>query len=160
MRIVYVGTKEIKADNVTATLATPGTGLVWKRGEIHEVANEKQALKLLEHPVWKNADEKYELMGEPVAVPAQPRVVVQPESTGSQSFWEPEIIVVPAEVFKKVQAKELQVVFMTQEDADAFSEWKLDRDTSPRNTGPRPQAKDTKVGLDSKAGLDAKKKVA
>ena len=134
MRIVYVGCKEVKADNVAAS------GLVWTRGQIHEVEDVVKAEKLLAHPlIWKNADEPYELLPELKPVPADPRVHVVP-SNSADAFWDPVVIPVDAEVFRKLQAKELIAVFLTADSASAFDDWKLERDTRPdsvpQNTGP------------------------
>ena len=50
-RIQYVGSKERKADSVA------GTGLVWERGQVHDV-DDVAAGKLLKHPdVWRRFDE-------------------------------------------------------------------------------------------------------
>lgn len=148
MRIVYVGLKEMKADNVA------GTGLTWKRGEVQEVADEKKAAKLLEHPlIWKNADEAFELLEEPKVVPAEPRVSLIPKEA-RQNYTEPIIIPVPAEVFDRVQQKELIAVFMTIQEADQFSEWKDQKDnTAPANTGPRvdKRTREYKQGLEKRA---------
>ncbi len=164
MQVAYIGTKEIKADNVAQT------GFIWKRGEVHEVSDEKKALKLIEHKlVWVNVTGKSPeeiaaaLLPELKVVPPEPRVSFIPQDPASP-YWEPVVVVVPEEMFKKLQTKELVPVFMTDADADAFGEWKLERDTrptAPAKTGPKPQAKETKVGTDSKAGLEAAaKKVA
>lgn len=152
MKIVYRGLKEIKADNVA------GTGLTWTRAQVHEVEDPVKAAKLLEHPlIWADADGKYELVKAPEVVPPEPRVSIIPlESTSP--YWEPVVITVPPDVFERLQKKEIVAVFATPDDADAFADWKLDRDTkpeAPKNTGPKPQDKETKLGLDS-----AKKKAA
>ena len=146
-KIVYVGLKEQKGDNVA------GTGLVWKRGEIHEVEDEAKAAKLLAHPlIWQDADSKYELLPEPALVKPEPRVSIIP--TGEVSpFWEPIVIPVPADVFARLQKKELVSIFMTSEDADVFAEWKIEHtkkveNPGPKKTGPTPQAKETKAGLE------------
>ena len=146
MRIVYIGLKPLKADNVA------GTGLVWKRGEVHEVEEEEKAAKLLAHPlIWQDASQKYELVPEPSVVKPEPRVSIIPQDN-VPPYWEPFVIPVAGEVFTRLQKKELVAVFMTEADADAFAEWKLDRDTkpdpAPRNTGPKPQEKETKAGLE------------
>ena len=134
MRIVYCGLKEIKADNVAAS------GLVWTRGQIHEVEDVVKAEKLLGHPlIWKNADEPYELLPELKPVPADPRVHVVP-SNSADAFWDPIVIPVDAEVFKQLQEKKLIAVFLTADSVAAFDDWKLERDTRPdsvpQNTGP------------------------
>ena len=161
MRIVYVGLKEFKADNVG------GTGLTWKRGEVHEVEEEEKAAKLLAHPlIWQDADSKYELLPEPVVVPPEPRLSFMPADAQSP-YWEPIVMTVPTDVFTKIQKKELVAVFMTSDDADLFSEWKLERenqrDLSPKNTGPTPdpskmdrRSREYKEWV-SKQGLEEKK---
>lgn len=164
MKIAYIGIKEIKGDNIAQT------GLVWTRGQVQEVADEKKALKLLEHPlIWANVEGKSVeeiaalMVQELKAVPPEPRVSFIPDAPASP-YWEPFVTVVPEEVLKKLQTKELVPVFMSDADADAFSDWKLERDTrpsAPAKTGPKAQAKETKVGTDTKAGLEAAaKKVA
>jgi len=122
-RIVYIGRKGMKADNVAQT------GLTWTPGEIHEVPDAKKADKLLEYSnVWADADKDYEFVKEPMPPESpepEPRVQLMPQGGGEASpFWEPVIIVVPNEVFAKLQAHEMEAVFMTPEDADAFAQWK------------------------------------
>lgn len=155
MKIVYIGIKEIKADNIAQT------GLIWKRGEVHDVTDEKKALKLLEHSlIWAKVDNKSPeeiaalLLPEFKAVPPEPRVSFIPDARDASPYWEPVVVVVPEDIHQRMQAKELLAVFMTAEDADAFDAWKKNRDaavtnTAPRKTGPKPQEKETKAGLDS-----------
>jgi hypothetical protein len=152
-KIVYVGLKEQKADNVA------GTGLIWKRGEIHEVDDEAKAAKLLAHPlIWQDASKKYELLPEPAVVKPEPRVSIIPNGEVSP-YWEPIVIPVPSEVFTRLQKKELVSVFMTPEDADAYAEWKLHTpqpdNTVPKQTGPAVD-KRSKAYKDSLAGLEKK----
>lgn len=154
MKVVYIGHKEIKADNIAQT------GLTWTRGQIQEVADEKKAAKLLEHSlIWVSAEGKKPeevtalLLPELAVVAPEPRVSLIPQDPASP-FWEPVVVVVPEDVFKKMQSQELVSVFMKPEDADAFGEWKLERDTrpsAPQKTGPKPQAKETRAGLDAAA---------
>lgn len=151
-KIVYIGHKEIKADNVAQT------GVVWTRGQVQEIVDDKKAEVLLKHPlIWKDADGKKPeeiqelLLPELAAVAPEPRVSIIPQGDTSP-YWEPVVVPVPADVFTKLQTKDLVAVFMTSEDADAFAEWKLERDTrpsAPQKTGPKPQAKETKPGLDA-----------
>lgn len=132
MRIVYIGNKEAKYDNVAQT------GFTWTRGEIHEVEDEKKALKLLEHTlIWADADKAYSLTPELKAVDPTPRVNFIPADATSP-YWEPVVIPVPNEVFAQLRDKKLIAVFMTDADADAFQEWKAagPDDTSPKETGP------------------------
>lgn len=150
MKIAYIGLKEVKADNVAAT------GFTWIRGEVHDVADAVKAAKLLEHPlIWADATGKSDIEIAAMMVPAPraldpvPRLSIIPADEVSP-FWEPVIIPVPGDVFTRLQAKELLAVFMTSEDADAYAEWKLERDTAPKETGPEPQAKETKAGLESR----------
>lgn len=147
MRVVYIGTKLVKGDNVGAT------GLTWTPGQIHEIVDEKKALKLLDHPlVWADAAKPYQLLKELQPVPAVPAVKVMTDDP----YVDPYIIHAPAEIVKQLHAKTLDVVFMKPEDADAFGEWKLDRDTAP-DTAP----KQTGPATGKKAGLEsAGKKVA
>lgn len=137
-KIVYVGLKEQKGDNVA------GTGLVWTRGQIHEVEDEDKAAKLLAHPlIWADASQNYELVPQPKAVKPEPRVSFVP-SDATGPYWDPIVIPIPAEVFARLQKKELVSTFMTPADADAFAAWKLDQakaddataDVAPKNTGP------------------------
>lgn len=157
MQIVYVGHKEIKADNIAQT------GHVWKRGEVHEVADEKKALKLLEHSlIWADATNKNLkeieklLLPEMKAVPPEPRVSFMPKDPDSP-FWEPFLVVVPPDVYKKLQSKKLIPVFMSPEAADALEASRneppndaMPEETAPRRTGPKPQARETRQGLDTK----------
>lgn len=154
MKIIYIGHKSIKTDNIAAT------GLTWQRGEVHEVADEKKAAKLLEHKtIWADATGKSDaeiaamLLPELKAVPADPIVRVIPEG---DAFMDAFVMVVPVEVLRELHNKNLTAVFMKPVDADAFAEWKLERDTRPEaadtapvKTGPKTQARDTKAGLDS-----------
>lgn len=133
MRIVYIGTKEMKGDNIAQT------GLTWVRGQVQEVADEKKAAKLLEHPlIWANADAEYEMIPELKAVDPKPRANFVP-SNATLPYWEPVVIEVPEDVFARLRDKELVAVFMTGKDADEFADWKMERDTrpaEPRETGP------------------------
>lgn len=139
MRIVYIGLKPQKGDNVAAT------GLTWERGQIHEVEDALKAEKLLKHPlIWANADDKYELLPELAAVEPEPRVRFIPEGKGVSPFSEPITIPIDEETFNKLQSKVLIPVYMTFEDAEAYSDWKIWKespppDTAPRNTGPIPK---------------------
>ena len=122
MKIVYVGSKPMKADNVAKT------GLTWNRGEIHEVADEKMAALLIEHShVWKDADKPYEMEREISLAPEPPKpsVMIYPQGGGEVSaFWEPITIHVESDIFARLQNKELTAVFMSNQDADLFSHWK------------------------------------
>ena len=127
MKIVYLGNKEIKADNVAAS------GLVWTRGQIHEVEDAVKAAKLLEHPlIWADAGKEYELLPQLAAVSEKPVAkFIAKDSPFLDSF----ILQVPDEILKQLHDKSLIPVFMTtadaDADADAFAEWKLERDTRP-----------------------------
>ena len=157
MKIAYIGIKEIKGDNIA------GTGLVWTRGQVHEVLDEKKCALLTKHPlIWadvtgKSAEEiEAMLVKAPAAVEPEPRVNIIPSGDGTSPYWEPVVIPVPPEVFKGVQEKTLVTLFMTEADADAFAIWKKGQeDTSPKQTGPKARPKETKAGLDTKAGLEA-----
>jgi len=147
MRIVYIGNKDAKSDNIAAT------GLVWKRGQIHEVEDEAKYSKLLEHPlIWKNADEQYELIPELKAVAAMP---VAKFVATDDPFIDSFIQQVPDEILKALHARTLVPVFMSAEDVAEYGEWKLEKDTrpdpAPRETGPAPQEKETRPGLE---GID------
>ena len=124
MRIVYLGNKATKFDNVAQT------GLTWTRGAVHEVSDEKKAAKLIEHKqVWADADKEHALAPEIKAVESpSPRVNVVPQG-GEETmiYWDPITIPVTGEVFKKLQEKDLETVFMTPADAEAFEVWKTER---------------------------------
>src|SRR5260221_14524254 len=134
-RIIYLGAKEIKADNVAQT------GLTWSRGEVREVVDDKKAELLLKHPrVWADADKEYQLQPEiTLAHESQPMVSIIPQDAGGLSpYWEPVILAVTAEIFTKMQNKEFIAVFMTPDDQDAYAAWKkLEADTAPKKTGPK-----------------------
>ena len=149
MKVVYIGRKDVKADNVA------GTGLIWTRGQIHEVEDEAKAAKLLEHALtWKDAGKKYELAKELAPVDPVPRINVVPENMDPNLYWEPFVIPVSATVFNALRENKVEAVFMTPEAIREYDAWKIS-DTAPKQTGPRPQDKETKAGLDS-----AKKKAA
>jgi hypothetical protein len=142
-KIVYIGTKEQKGDNVAQT------GLVWTRGQIHEVLDDKKADKLLEHPhVWADAESKYEMVPEMALVPKEapaPKVSLIVEGQPLLDYT----LSVDADVVTQLNAGTLIAVFMSPVDADDFDAWKkLEAFTAPKKTGPRPQDKETKAGLD------------
>ena len=121
MKIVYVGRKSQKGDNVA------GTGLIWAPGDVHEVADAKKANQLIEHKgVWADADKPYELAKEPARAEAglEPRVEILPTGGAMPGNWEPIRETVDKDVFQKLQSGELTLLFVTPEDADAFSAWK------------------------------------
>lgn len=148
MKISYIGLKEQKGDNVAAT------GLVWTRGQVHEVADEKKAAKLIEHKlIWACADGKSPeeitamLIPELQAVNSVPRVIFKSADESIDNFVMP----VPTEILRQLHNKSIDAVFMTPEDADKYADWlKLERDTAPNKTGPKPQAKETRPGLEAK----------
>jgi hypothetical protein len=148
-KIVYVGLKEIKGDNVAQT------GLTWARGQVRDVVDDAKAVLLLKHPlIWQDASGKNEkeiaalLLPEFKAVAPIPAVNVVAEGA---AVWDPFTVPVPNDVLGKVRAGELIPVFMTEADADGYADWKkMEADTAPKNTGPKPQAKETKMGLDTK----------
>lgn len=121
-KIVYIGSKPMKADNVAQT------GLTWIRGEIHIIEDEVKANKLLEHPhVWADAEKEYSMFEPEVAQPEtpEPRVNIVPQGGEDVSqYWDPIVIPVPGEVFNQLTKKEMIAVFMTPENADAFEVWK------------------------------------
>ena len=123
-RVVYIGTKPLKADNVAKT------GITWARGEVQEIENEEQAMKLLEHPhVWADADKDYKLIDiEPTEqVAPEPRVMIVPQGgTEVSPYWDPVTIVVPPEIFTSLQEKETIAVFMKPAEADAYQAWKAE----------------------------------
>ena len=153
-KIVYLGSKEVKADNIA------GTGLVWTRGAIKEVEDDVKAELLLKHAgVWADAAKPYTLapliaLAEPVQAPiADPELKVEfvPNAVGIDGpSFKPVTIVVTPEEFQKLRDKEWIAVFMSPTQADAYELWrKMEEDTSPQRTGPKPQDKETKAGLDS-----------
>ena len=143
MRIVYIGNKEQKGDNVAHT------GLIWTPGQIHTVEDEKKAEKLLEHShVWADADRPYEMIKPLALASTEPKVTFIADG---EPLLDPVTIVLPLDVFKKLQSNELAPVFMTSESAESFEVWKkLQTDTAPKNTGPKKQDKETKAGLEGK----------
>ena len=121
-KVVYVGGKPVKADNVA------GTGLTWARGEIHDIVDDKAADKLLEHKgVWADANYDYKL-AEPEAVKTTsvPRLNIVPQDS-KDLHWEPITIAVPEEVFSALQSKEIITVFIKPDEADAYSAWKAEQ---------------------------------
>ena len=120
MNIVYVGAKPMKSDNVAETK------LIWERGQIHAVADEVKAAKLLSYKdIWADADKPYSLRD-----PNEPPKAAPPTVT----------IIVPGAKFvldktdeevREIAAERLLPVFMTKADSNAFAEWKLERDTAP-----------------------------
>ena len=130
-RIVYLGVKPMKADNVAHT------GLTWNRGEILEVEDETKAAKLLEHPhVWADADSDYKLteVVESEKKSPEPRAMIVPQGGEEVSpYWDPIVIVVPAEIFKSLQDKETVAVFMKPADADAYQAYKEEQEKNKFN---------------------------
>lgn len=122
MRVVYIGHKDQKGDNVAQT------GLIWVPGQIQEVADEKKAAKLLEHKeVWADADKPYQMVPELkiVAPGIEPRLEILP--TGGEfvsSHWEPLRLTVDKDVFARLRSEELTTLFVTPAEADAFAAWK------------------------------------
>lgn len=148
-KIVYVGNKELKGDNISQT------GLVWMRGQVHQVDDDVKAAKLLEHTlIWqdatgKSAAEVEQMLLPPIqAVAPEPIVRVVPDDDPLLDAF---VIPVPGEVLKQLHAKTLIPVFMSETDADGFAAWKkMEAETAPKNTGPKAQDKATKAGLESK----------
>ena len=120
MRIVYIGTKPRKGDNVAQT------GLTWERGQIHEIPDEK-AKKLLEHiDIWADADKPYRV-ADPADGPKLPEPSVTIIVPGAKFE-----IVQSAETVSRIARGELKVVFMTPIEEQAFAEWRaMDVDTAP-----------------------------
>ena len=120
-KIVYIGSKAAKFDNVAKT------GLSWTRGQVQEVEDDLKAEMLLGHPhVWQAAEKEYKLAPEIAAVPEpEPRVNIVPQGGEETTiYWDPIVVAVTGDVFKRIQANELQAVFMSPADAQLFSEWK------------------------------------
>ena len=111
-KVVYIGLKQHKADNVAET------GLTWERGQIHEVADEKKAALLLAHKgIWANADEPYKVLEAEDVKPPAPVVTV----TVPGARFE---IGQPAEVVAGIARGEYVAVFMTPKEKQAFEEFK------------------------------------
>lgn len=122
-RVVYVGMKPQKGDNVAKT------GLTWKRGEVLEIEDEKAA-KLFEHPdIWRDADEKYDLRTPEDIKPPTP--VVKIEVPGAK-FDVPQ----SAEVVSAIARGEMRAVFMTPDEEKSFEEWKKLDETQPKGLQP------------------------
>ncbi len=126
MRIVYIGTKAQKGDNVAQT------GLVWKRGEILEVLDEKKAEKLLEHSnVWADADKPYELMKELVSVKTPVKLVILQADTDTFVIQSTDSVV------SDLRAGRLVAQFVKPEDLASFRDWQdLDKQTKPDGLEP------------------------
>lgn len=122
MKIVYVGTKPQKADNVAETK------LIWTPGQIHEVADDLKAAKLLTYQdIWADADKPYKVRDPSEAPkPLPPAVTV---TVPGARF----VIGKTDEEIREIAAERLIPVFMTKADAEAFELWKLDRDTAPES---------------------------
>ena len=120
MKVVYIGLKPQKGDNVA------GTKLVWAPGQVHEIEDEKIAAKLVEHAdIWADAAKPYKLLeqGDPSRAPLPSVTITVP---GAKFTVEE-----PPEVLSRIAQGELVAVFMTKEDRALFDEWKLDRATAP-----------------------------
>ena len=123
MKVVYIGLKPQKGDNVA------GTQLVWAPGQVHEIADEKIAAKLVEHAdIWADAAKPYKLLeqGDPSRAPLPSVTITVP---GAKFIVEE-----PPEVLSGIAQGALIAVFMTKEDRALFEEWKLDRATAPDST--------------------------
>jgi hypothetical protein len=152
-RVVYIGLKEQKADNVA------GTRLVWIRGQVHEVEDELKAAILLKHPlIWADADKEYALTQLPKAVEPAPRVSVIPVDSVSP-YWEPVVIQVTEDVFKRLMAKELCAIFVTEKEADAFADYRLQSSMVPVVTAAEPEVEKPDVSP-QETGPVAEKRVA
>ena len=138
-KIVYVGLKPQKGDNVAKT------GLVWKKqGDVQEVADDEKAAKLLEYPdIWADADAKYELRdAADIKAPVPTASVLVPGARFE--------IAMSAEALSQVARGELRAVFMTDADEKAFAEWKLEIETAPepaQKSTTLPLAKRPTLGL-------------
>ena len=68
----------------------------------------------------------------------------------SGEYKNPVVVEVTPEEFQKLRDKQWIAVFMSPTQADSYELWKLmEEDKAPKNTGPKPQDKETKLGLDS-----------
>lgn len=124
-KIVYIGPRDIKEDNVAST------GLIWTHGEIHEVTDEKKAAMLLAHPtVWADAEKDYKVTPMVHAEPqkAEPLIHIIPQGGEKVDLhWQPIPVPVDADTYNRVRDKELDVYFMSAEDAEAFKAFKGER---------------------------------
>jgi hypothetical protein len=69
MKIKYVGRKDSRDDNVAST------GLVWKKGQVHEVSPNKAALLLLHPDIWKVVKGGADAIGEAIQETEQVELV-------------------------------------------------------------------------------------
>jgi hypothetical protein len=151
-KIVYIGSKAVKADNVA------GTGMIWTRGETKDVVDDTKAELLLKHSgVWADANKPFELapivgLADVVQAPTpepEPKVEFMANAGDLGRTFKPVTIVVKPDEFQKLRDKEWIAVFMSPTEADAYALWKkMEEDTAPKRTGPKPQDKETKAGLD------------
>lgn len=131
-RIVYIGTKSIKNDNIAQT------GLVWTPGAVLDVHDDAKAKKLCEHiDVWRDVTDKQPseiramLRPEPVSKPVEepkPRLQVQPQGGSNASpFWDPIVIPVSEKVFADLQEGRCAVMFALPEDVKLFDQLKAEQ---------------------------------
>lgn len=110
-KVVYVGAKPLKTDNVA------GTGLSWKRGEILEVEDDAKAEKLLSYAgIWADAEQPYQMQPTLSVVEAKPEIserTAEPTVEFVADGHEPVTFMVSAEVLQKLREQELIPVFMT-----------------------------------------------
>ena len=140
-RIVYIGTKPRKSDNLAKT------GLTWERGQVHEVSDDKQAALLLEHPdIWADAESKYELR-DPTRAPQEATPNITVIVPGAK-------IVIPstAEVIAGIASERLRAVFMTKDEAELFELWKHEGETKALDKG----LTKLPLGLPKKNGPEAR----
>src|SRR5260221_9619778 len=110
-KIVYIGPRDIKEDNVA------GTSLVWTHGQVHEVEDEKKAALLLAHStVWADADKPYKVSPMVHAEPAksEPSVHIVPQGGEKVDLhWHPIVVPTDGDTYNRLRDKELDVFFLT-----------------------------------------------
>ncbi len=129
-KILYIGLKQVKNDNVAETK------LVWTRGAVVEVHDDTKAAKLCEHTdIWRDVTGKspaeIKAMLRPIPLPTlaeapKPRVQVQPHggSDDASPFWDPIVVTVDAKLFADLQDGKCDVMIVTKEDIKLFERWK------------------------------------
>lgn len=147
-KIVYIGPRDIKEDNIA------GTGLIWTHGETHEVADEKKAAMLLAHDtVWADAEKPHKIANMVHAEPvkSEPSIHIVPQGGEKLDLhWQPIIVATDSETFSRVRDKELDVFFMTPEDAQGFKAYKAEHE---KRVAQAEKMRDAKAA--KKSGLEA-----
>lgn len=140
MRIVYVGAKLVKNDNIC------GTKLSWSRGEVLDITDDKISMKLLEHPdIWRDASNKSHaeikamLLPLPSSTPVEapkPRLQMQPQGGSDASpFWDPIVIPIDEQTFRDLQNKKCDIMFVEPGDVKLFNDFKKAQKLGIRTDG-------------------------